>query len=270
MKFSKGEVYKFQSFILRWWKRNKRDLPWRHTHDPYLILVSEIMLQQTQVFRVIAKYLEFIGRYPTVIDLANATLSDVIRIWKGLGYNRRALNLYSAGKMVVEKFGGVFPKTEEQLCSLPGVGLYTARAVLVFAMKRDVAMVDTNIRRIITHHFFGDIPQSPRIIQAAADALVPKAKSWEWHQALMDYGALAMPRNRNRKQFTNTIPFKDTPRFIRGRIIDLLRDGNMRQSNLIQKCSENSKKSEDFIAEQINALIREQMISKTGGVLRLG
>ena len=179
---------KFQAYIFAWWKTHRRDLPWRHTHDPYKILVSEVMLQQTQVSRVLPKYREFIQAYPTVKDLARASNSDVLKIWKGMGYNRRALYLKKAAEI------GEFPKSEGELVKLPGLGTYTARAILVFAYRKNVAMVDTNIRQIITHFFFHDAPQKDKIIQNIADQLVPKGKSWEWHQALMDYGALALEK----------------------------------------------------------------------------
>ena len=263
----------FRKYIFDWWESNKRDLPWRHTHDPYKILVSEIMLQQTQVLRVLAKYREFIERYPTVYELSNTSIADVIRMWKGLGYNRRALNLQKSAHMIVHDFNGVFPKDEKKLLKLPGVGLYTARAILVFAYKQDVSMVDTNIRRILTHYFFHDKEQSPKVIQSFADTIVPKGKSWEWHQALMDYGSsqeFTKIHPPTRRVVKSLIPFKDTTRFMRGRIIDLLRDGHMQEALLIQTCTSNYNKASEFIIGQIDALIREKLVSRNDGILRLG
>ena len=145
------------------------------------------MLQQTQVSRGLPKYLEFIQTFPNVEALAGASPAQVLRIWKGMGYNRRAVYLQKAAKAIVDIYKGRFPDTEPELTGLPGLGRYTARAILVFAFKKDIAMVDTNIRQIITHFFFHDIPQPEKIIQEVADQLVPKGKSWEWHQALMEY-----------------------------------------------------------------------------------
>ena len=192
MKIKTKQIKEFQLAIFSWWKLHKRDLPWRHTRDPYKILVSEVMLQQTQVSRVLPKYIEFIKQFPAVNELAQSSGAEVLRIWKGMGYNRRALYLQKAAQEIVHSYKGIFPKRESLLTKLPGVGTYTARAILVFAYKQDVAMVDTNIRQIITHFFFEDISQKPSVIQEVADKLVPPGKSWEWHQALMDYGALVM------------------------------------------------------------------------------
>lgn len=203
---------KFQNFIFSWWKYHKRDLPWRRTHDPYKILISEVMLQQTQVSRVLVKYKEFLEKFPTLSALRKASVSDVLRTWKGMGYNRRALYL--------KKITSI-PKTERELVRLPGIGVYTARAILVFAYKQDVVLIDTNIRKIITHFFFHDTPQKESQIQEVADWLLPKGKSWEWHQALMDYGTankLKVHKVRKSK------PFKNSSRYYRGMVVDRLRE----------------------------------------------
>jgi A/G-specific adenine glycosylase len=216
----KKGIFKFQNMIFNWWATNKRDLPWRHTHDPYKILVSEIMLQQTNVSRVLPKYKEFLIKFPHIRALQKAPVSDVLREWKGMGYNRRALYLKKAAA------SGSIPETEKELMKLPGVGKYTARAILVFALKKDIAAVDTNIRQIITHFFFKDKPQKEKIIQEVADQLVPPGKSWEWHQALMDYGALEIPKLNIKKIMKKPgIPFKQSNRYMRGKIMDILREG---------------------------------------------
>lgn len=229
MKLTARQIKKFQQFIFSWWKENRRDLPWRQTQDPYRILVSEVMLQQTQVSRVLPKYAEFTRAFPDVQALAQARPSAVLRLWKGMGYNRRALYLKKAAEIVVHEHKGKFPKDELLLIKLPGLGTYTARAILVFAFKQNTAPVDTNIRRIITHFFFKDVPQKEKIIQEVADTLIPTGKSWEWNQALMDYGALALPKLRTQNSNLNDqkkerVPFRETNRFFRGRIMDLLRE----------------------------------------------
>ncbi|MBI2404805.1 hypothetical protein HYV22_01340 [Candidatus Gottesmanbacteria bacterium] len=282
MKLDQQRVKKFQTFIFSWWKTHKRDLPWRHTHDPYKIFVSEVMLQQTQVLRVIAKYREFIERYPTVYDLAQASSAEVLRMWKGMGYNRRALYLKKTAQVIVEQYQGIFPKNEKDLCSLPGLGTYTARAILVFAYRENITIVDTNIRQIITHFFFSDILQKESLIDEVADQLLPKGKSWEWHQALMDYGALRLARPCSgqalRRSFTLRnecasqgkrsnksrlkIPFRESNRFYRGRIMDRLREGDIHQSDLIKEFTGTYGKSEDFILMILQGLEADGLISR--------
>jgi A/G-specific adenine glycosylase len=261
----------FQTFIFSWWKKNRRELPWRRTHDPYRILVSEVMLQQTQVSRVLPKYEEFLMLFPDVTALARATPASVLRAWKGMGYNRRALYLQKTAQTVITVYKGEFPKRESELLKLPGLGMYTTRAIMVFAYKQDVAMVDTNIRQIITHYFFAGVPQTPKIIQEFADTLVPKGKSWEWHQALMDYGALAMPALRPRRKPTDkkSIPFRETNRFYRGRIIDCLRERAMDEAQLVKDMSARYDKPEDFVEVIIERLIDDGLVVKKKNILSL-
>lgn len=271
MKLPKRRIQTFQNVIFSWWKENKRDLPWRRTNDPYKIFVSEVMLQQTQVLRVIPKYAEFIKASPTVEALAHKTPAQVLKLWKGMGYNRRALYLHKAAKAIVEAHRGKFPKNLKELVKLPGVGNYTARAVLVFAYGQDVAMVDTNIRKIITHFFFHGKPQKEHIIEEVADQLLPKEKSWEWHQALMDYGALELVKLERPERSRRTIvPFKDSNRFYRGRIVDRLREGDISESQLCSEFQKQYKKPLSFIKNIIKGLIRDGLVGKKkGNVLSL-
>jgi len=257
--------------IFRWWKTNRRDLPWRYTHDPYAIAVSEIMLQQTQVSRVLTRYREFIEQYPTVQKLARASPADILRTWKGMGYNRRALYLQKMAKAVVEIYGGNFPKDEQQLLELPGLGKYTTRAILVFAYGENIACVDTNIRQIITHFFFDSKEQSEKIIQTVADQLVPKGKSWEWHQALMDYGAANGKelRIKNSELRKKQVPFKQTNRFIRGKIIDYLRIRSYRRSDLIEKVSDVYQRPVDRVKKIIAVLKKEGLVELNKDMLSL-
>lgn len=182
-----------RSAILRWFGRNGRDLPWRRSRDPWAVLVSELMLQQTQVERVIPKYEAFLERWPTPAALAASPLGDVLRAWSGLGYNRRAKHLHEAAKAVVERFDGVVPRTVEALESLPGIGRYTSRAVASFAFNDDVALWDTNVRRIFLRVFAGGefarrVPGEDALERLLTEAL-PKGKSRDWHGALMDFGS---------------------------------------------------------------------------------
>jgi A/G-specific adenine glycosylase len=275
MRISSKRIREFQKTLFQWWAKNKRDLPWRHTRDPYNIVVSEVMLQQTQVLRVITKYREFIERYPTVGDLAEASPGDVLRMWKGLGYNRRALYLRRMAQIIVATYHGKFPKSEKLLVELPGVGIYTARALLVFAYEEEVACVDTNIRKIITHFFFNDIPQRPSIIQSVADQLVPRGKSWEWHQALMDFGALRLsleltPSKRSvQASRKKSIPFKETNRFYRGEIIDMLREKKYIETKIINYIYNRYNKQEYEIQNIINSLIKDGLVTRKKNILSL-
>ncbi len=162
-----------------------RELPWRRTRDPWAVLVSEVMLQQTQIARVIPKWIAFLERFPTPADCAAAELGDVLRLWQGLGYPRRARNLHLAACAI----DGLefFPDTLDGLLALPGVGAYTARAVLAFAFEADAAVVDTNIARVYAR-VAGDRLTATQV-QALADAALPEGDSWRWNQCLMDLGA---------------------------------------------------------------------------------
>ena len=172
--------------VLAWGVPRLRDLPWRHTRDPWEVLVSEVMLQQTQVPRVIPKWHAFLAEFPTTSACAAAPLGDVLRCWQGLGYPRRARNLHATA-MEVERLGA-FPRTLDGLLALPGVGAYTARAVLAFAFESDAAVVDTNIARVYARHEGTRL--TPKQVQTLADAQIPVGDAWAWNQCLMDLGAV--------------------------------------------------------------------------------
>jgi A/G-specific adenine glycosylase len=161
-----------------------RDLPWRRTRDPWAVLVSEVMLQQTQVPRVEPIWHTFMARFPSVRACADASQAEVVRAWAGLGYNRRAVNLHRAAVLM----GDAVPRDLDALLALPGIGAYTARAVLVFAFEEDLGVVDTNIARVLSRRAGRQL--SMRELQREADVLVPAGRSWEWNQQLMDLGAL--------------------------------------------------------------------------------
>jgi len=233
------------------------------------------MLQQTQVSRVLPKYAEFMRVFPTVEVLAKAAPGDVLRVWKGMGYNRRALYLQRAAASVMEHHKGVFPKNESELMKLPGLGIYTARALLVFAYKKNVSAVDTNIRQIIIHYFFDGKAQPPAAVADLADQLVPKGKSWEWHQALMDFGALALPKIKGKDapsgaSRTSSTPFKQTNRFFRGRIIDRLREGSYDEKQFVAELAGVFDKPEQFVKGIIEGLRKDGLVSTSkSGIIRL-
>lgn len=184
--------------LLAWFAAAGRDLPWRRTRDPYHIMVAEIMLQQTQVDRVIPKYHAFLAAFPTLAALAEAPTADVIRAWAGLGYNRRALNLQRAARAVLHEHGGQFPRDIPTLLKLPGIGRYTAGAIACFAFEQDVGFIDTNIRRVVQRLFAGPEEQgtsSEAQLLVLAEAAVPAGAGWAWNQGIMELGALICTAN---------------------------------------------------------------------------
>ena len=175
------------SGVLDWWDGDRRDLPWRRTRDPWAVLVSEVMLQQTQVDRVIPKWTAFLVRFPDPARCAAAPVGAVIEAWAGLGYNRRGVALHRCARTVVDEHDGRLPMDLATLLALPGIGPYTARAVLAFAGERDVAVVDTNVARVLARQ--AGRPLRLVEVQADADALVPSGQGWAWNQAMLDLGA---------------------------------------------------------------------------------
>ena len=173
--------------LLPWGGTELRDLPWRRTRDPWAVLVSEVMLQQTSVSRVQPKYEAFMQVFPSPAALAAAALGDALQLWQGLGYPRRCRNLRDAASVVARDHAGEVPATLEGLLALPGVGQYTARAVLAFAHGADAAVVDTNVSRVLSR--LDNASMKARELQARADALVPQGQAWEWNQVIMDLGA---------------------------------------------------------------------------------
>jgi A/G-specific adenine glycosylase len=176
-----------QRALLDWGAEHRRDLPWRHSRDPWAILVSEVMLQQTQVARVVERWQPFLDRWGDPAALAAAPLSELLRFWQGLGYPRRARSLHSAASACVDDHGGDVPAQLDELLALPGVGPYTASAVRVFALELDDGVVDANIGRVLAR--FEGRMFSPAEARATAQSLTPPGQSWEWNQMLMDLGA---------------------------------------------------------------------------------
>ncbi len=221
-------IQKFQKIVWDFYRTNKRDFPWRFTKDPYAILISEFMLQQTQTARVVEKYTAFLKRFPTVTDVAHARPSDVITLWQGLGYNRRALYLKKAAEKIVSDYGGVVPNNSYDLQTLSGIGPYTSGAILAFAHNISTVCLETNIRRVFLYHFFHDktgVADSELIpyIEASVDQKNPR----EWYWALMDYGA-SLPRiikqnsNRRSASYVKQSKFEGSLRQVRGEILRLL------------------------------------------------
>ncbi len=184
------KVSKFNRAVLAWYRKHGRDLPWRRTTDPYEILVSEIMLQQTQVDRVCTKYEQFISAFPTTRALTRASTREVLTLWSGLGYNRRALYLQRTAENIESLHNGTFPLLREELLRLPGIGMSTASAVRSFAFGEDDPMIDTNVRRILRRVFFSKKEISDTELYKFALEIIPKEKGREWNYAVMDIAAL--------------------------------------------------------------------------------
>jgi A/G-specific adenine glycosylase len=174
--------------LLAWSDATRRELPWRDTRDPWSVLVSELMLQQTQVARVVPRYEAFLAQFPTPEAAAAAPVAAIVRAWEGLGYNRRAVNLHRTAELVVTQHGGRLPDDLAGLLALPGIGPYTARAVLAFAFERDHGVLDTNAARVLARAVAGRSLRT-REAQELADAQVPRGEGWAWNQAVLDLGA---------------------------------------------------------------------------------
>ena len=184
---------RFRRRLLTWYRANGRDLPWRHTDDPYHILVSEVMLQQTQVDRVLPKYHEWLGKYPSLGALASAPEADVNATWRPLGYNVRPRRLHAIARESVARYGGTLPSDEETLLSFKGIGAYTAGAIRSFAFGQRAAIVDTNVARVLFRIFIGRGDAKAHAMRkrlwTMSEALVPRKHVFDFNQALMDFGA---------------------------------------------------------------------------------
>jgi len=189
-----AQIAQVHTSLLSWYARARRDLPWRLTDDPYAILVSEVMLQQTQVDRVLPKYQQFLTAFPTLADLAQAPTAEVISVWVPLGYNRRAVSLQGIARQVLAEHDGRLPSTIEDLLKLKGIGRYTAGAIACFAYHQQVATVDTNIYRVLHRVFLGlEYPTaklSTEKMLPFAEQVLPAGQAYDWNQGLMDMGAL--------------------------------------------------------------------------------
>lgn len=232
----------------------RTDLPWRRTRDPWSVLVSELMLQQTQVARVVPKYEAFLDRFPTVVECASGRQAEVVQLWQGLGYNRRAVNLHRCARAVVSEHGGRLPADLDALLALPGIGPYTARAVLAFAFEHDVAIVDTNVARILARQLGRGL--TVKEAQAAADEIVPHGDGWAWNQSMLDLGATVCTKRSPNCEVCPTAStckwrgvgsdpavgsagvsggqskFAGSDRQGRGRLVDVLRGGPVKSDNL--------------------------------------
>lgn len=254
------------------WQKGRdlyRSMPWRDDTRPYYVLVSELMLQQTQVDRVIPKFNAFIGRFPDEESLARASLADVLTLWSGLGYNRRAKFLHEAAKKIIADFDGVFPRNKVDILSLPGVGPGTAGAIMTYAFNQPTVFIETNVRTVYFHHFFEDgskisDAQLIPVIERTLDMEHPR----EFYWALMDYGTWLKKSGAGKisqsKHYKKQSPLKGSVREVRGQLIKQLAAGDIAVAELRQQYS-----GDERLMLAINGLLADGLVTRTGDVLHL-
>lgn len=256
----------------------RHDLPWRKpdadgSFDPYKIMVSEIMLQQTQVGRVIPKYQEFLQQFPAVSALAKAPLADVLQAWSGLGYNRRAKFLWQAAQYVQHQCQGVFPRTVDELVALPGVGKNTAGAIATYAYQTAVPFIETNIRTVYIHHFFADhtdvsdaalLPYITQTLHERGDDRSPR----EWYWALMDYGAFLKKQGVGQidrsEHYKKQAPLKGSVREVRGLILKQLAKQDLAEELLAERVP-----ADERFQAALDALVKEGLVERSANRLHL-
>lgn len=266
MKLTKKKINSFQSFIWNYYHQFGRVFAWRNTDNIYHVVVSEVMLQQTQTKRVEEKFEEFITTFPTVEILALSSLRDVLSVWQGLGYNRRGKFLHQLAQTIVQKYNGKIPDTIEQLKQLSGIGPYTAGSICAFAFNQPTIFIETNIRTVFIHTFFKN---QEKIIDAEIMPLIEQTVDLnnprEWYYALMDYGVYLKQTfsnpSRKSRHYTKQSKFEGSDRQIRGKIIKLLTEHAMLTDKQIISLVNKEKKRTKKIIDQ---LITEKLIMKKG------
>lgn len=256
----------FREIVWNYYTANKRDFPWRHTVDPYRIFVSEIMLQQTQVDRVVPKYAEFLKAFPDFSSLGNASLKDVLRIWQGMGYNRRAKALKEGAMRVMKEFNGDLPDDERILMTFPGIGKATASSIVTFAFNKPAVFIETNIRRIFIYFFFPDQEGiDDRSILELVEKTLDRENPREWYYGLMDYGAMLKKYiqnpNRRSSSYTRQSRFEGSDRQIRGILLKtILMNGKISEHDLIVIV----KKEPERMRKVLRQMVAEGFIKQQG------
>jgi A/G-specific adenine glycosylase len=264
------EAAAFRGIVLKRYEEAGRSFPWRETRDPWAILVSEVMLQQTQTERVVPKYLAWMEAFPEPSRLASVSLAEALALWSGLGYNRRALALRAAASAITS--AGRMGDTEEELLALPGVGRYTARAVLAFAFGKPVALIETNIRSVYLHHFFRGEDRVPDSrIEKAVEATMDRDDPRTWYYALMDYGVelkrtIGNPNVRS-AHYAKQSAFADSNRRIRGAILRELGSRGCSGGDAIAAALPFSRERVDAALAELMA---EGFVAESDGTYRIG
>lgn len=256
-----------QKKILRWYSRHGRILPFRKTHDPYRIAVAEIMLQQTQVDRVIPFYERWIKELPNWQSLAKASTQKVLTLWSGLGYNRRALYLRNMAQNIMTRHNGKLPKNPAQLLELPGIGPYAARSILIFAFNAPLVTIDTNIRKVLMHELKLPPRTSMQKLELVAHDILPRGRSRDWHNALMDWAVAKYPKQHPKiKPLSRQSRFQGSLRQIRGTIIRELTQSRKTTIGQIQRLTGRTKSD---IQAACATLMRDNLIRKVGNYYQL-
>lgn len=258
---------KFLSCIYEFYDRNYRHLPWRNTDNPYHILVSEVMLQQTQVSRVVEKYSSFIKKFPTVEALAQASLHDVLAAWQGLGYNRRAKYLWQAAQIIVSQYNGTVPDNHHALHKLPGLGKATAASVAIFAFSRSELYIETNVRTVYIYSFFADNEKvSDAMIEPLLKVTIDTTNPKKFYNALMDCGTYIKQHynfSRHSAHYTVQTPYSTSLRKVRGDIVRyIVNNGAANNDMLVQSLGYAPEK----IQKALEALCRENMVCDDNGI----
>lgn len=259
-------VKKFQKKVWQYYAQRGRTMPWRETTDPYHIMVSEIMLQQTQVDRVAKKYQEFIAAFPNVQALAGAPLIKILRVWAGMGYNRRALYLQKIAQRIVRDYNGRVPRAFEDLACLPGVGPATACSIAAFAFNAPVAFIETNIRSVFIHEFYPDRRRiSDRQLMPLVQKTIDRKNPREWYYALMDYGALLKKQMKNPSRrsthHAQQSAFKGSNRELRGQMVRAL----MNKPQTLADLMKSVRAPRQTVEYNLNALQNEGLLKKQKG-----
>ncbi len=255
-----------QQLVYRYYAEHRRDLPWRDGTDPYRVLVSEVMLQQTQVDRVIPKFTAFMQQFPDPQSLAVAPVAQLLAAWQGLGYNRRALNLQRAARMIVEQWNGNIPDDPALLQQLPGIGPYTAGAIASFAFNRPQVFLETNIRAVLLHFFFaGQEGITDTQLLPVAEAVLDQASPRDWYNALMDYGSDLKRRfpnpSRRSRHHTQQSRFEGSDRQIRGAVLRLLLESNGMTVCAMQKQLDAEA---ERLARILEGMVKDGLVQKEG------
>ena len=259
----------FQELLWEKGRELYRDMPWRDDTRPYYVLVSELMLQQTQVDRVMPKFEAFIARFPDEAALAAASLAEVLTLWSGLGYNRRAKYLHDAAKMIMTECGGKFPATYDELVKLPGVGLNTAGAIMAYAYNQPVVFIETNVRTVYFTHWFSDQAEvHDREVRAAVEATIDREHPREFYWALMDYGSWLKRQGSARltqsRHYKKQAPLKGSLREVRGQLIKLLAVADVPEVELAARYA-----GDERFAPALAGLVGDGLVSRTDGRLHL-
>ncbi|MBD3315826.1 MAG: A/G-specific adenine glycosylase [Chitinivibrionales bacterium] len=271
MDLTQSRINSFRRTVYRHFERHGRDLPWRNTSDPYHILVSEIMLQQTQVDRVVDFYRRFLTRFPDVSSLASASTHDLLAAWQGLGYNRRARNLQRCAAAIIADHAGRVPDDPDNLVCLPGIGKATAASIAAFAFNRPTIFIETNIRTVFIHHFFGNrqgVTDSE--LRPLVRRTLDRRRPAKWYSALMDYGVYLKKRfgnpSRRSAHHVGQGKFEGSDRQIRGEILRrLLKDSEISEAVLISALGAEKERAKRIISQ----LVHEDFIVRVGNHVRI-